>query len=158
VRRVTGAWQGSSDGGTTWFPLGVGTEVLSGGTLTSSATVQEYGGPLEVRDVFVNDPTGVRSGIQLAASLPATLTLLGPAVPVITAQPADGQFAYGSTTVTAAARRAETATWSESLDRGVTWTSVDPSAATAPDWRRAPPRWSSRPPSSSRPTPDRSGP
>jgi hypothetical protein len=77
---VFALWQISTDGGQTWTSYSGSTESSRNSKLRTTyslgpATVSENG--WEIRVAFVNDPTGVPSGIQTSGSAVATLTVKG---------------------------------------------------------------------------------
>ncbi len=138
---VLDEWALSVDGGNNWLLLGKGTtESTNNGVLTSSYTTGPFsplGATWEIRDGFVNDPTGVPSGIQVTATQAVGVTLVG--APAMTLQPVTQTVHPGGTvTFSAAATGNPTPSvqWQFSLDLGKTWTSV--SGFTSPQFTSGP--------------------
>jgi hypothetical protein len=76
---TTYLWQESSDGGSNWSSAsGTGTAVRTkSGVLKISLVFGPFSASengWELRAVFVNDPTGVPSGVQASATTPAVIT------------------------------------------------------------------------------------
>ena len=122
---VTEVWGLSIDHGKTWLPLSGGTDSMSGGILTStysSGAFTRLENGWEIRDAFINDPTGVPSGIQSTATDAAVVTAIGS--PVITTNPQNQAVESGHVvTFSAAANGSPTPSvqWQLSVDRGTTW-------------------------------------
>ncbi len=74
-------WYVSTDGGASWSPAtGPTSTTTTKGVLKTSYVFGPFEASesgWELRAVFVNDPTGVPSGIQSTATAPAVITLKG---------------------------------------------------------------------------------
>ncbi len=127
-------WQLSKDGGSTWAIVGSGTYSTHHSVMTSSFTTGQFDrseNGWEYRDVFVNDPTGVPSGIQTSGSNPAVITALGsvpvPGSPSVTLQPKNQHVEPGRKvhfSAAASGMPVPTAQWQVSKDHGRTWFSI----------------------------------
>lgn len=127
-------WQLSEDKGSNWMTLGSGTLSRHHSVMTSTLTTGKFNrseNGWEYRDVFVNDPTGVPSGIQTSGTNPAAITAVGsspaPGSPVVTVQPESQHVPPGARVHFSAAGSGNpfpTAQWQVSKNHGRTWFSI----------------------------------
>jgi len=107
-------WRVSSNGGSSWSPVGGATST----TLSFTAQLAQNG--WEYDAVFTNTNGSVTSN-------PATLTVVAPTAPSVTGQPSPTTVVMGQPVVftsSASGNPAPTVQWQQSADGGATWSAI----------------------------------